>query len=363
MRSRFLLLTIGLFAFGMSPALAGLTVVRGEGRAVISGNDLAGARKAALADALYDAAGKLGSRVRGVSRLNQGVLREESTATVDGRFKTYSVVREGREGSAFVVSIEAVGETEGETCGGKRTDLDIRAISYRVAPGIPGQVQRNVEEGISRGLQLLSEGESFRVADQRHLPRIRGGERNNSSQYDYAAQLTDSRPSPAGYSLSGEVLVQRERRDNLVANVTDIVLTAVLSLHDNYTGARIGTIRRSVSFAERRTVFGMDEAFSMGRSRVDTGALFELIRADLEEKLACQPLRAAVLQSGKDEVMLSVGLEHGVNRGDYFLVGTANSRGEWQIVRVEEVTPSQSVAKVLKPRPSIPANALATLMR
>ena len=101
----------------------------------------------------------------------------------------------------------------------------------------------------------------------------------------------------------------------------------------------------------------------MGRSRVDTGALFELIRADLEEKLACQPLRAAVLQAGKDEVLLSVGLEHGVNRGDYFFVGTANSRGEWQIVRVEEATPSQSVAKFLKPRPSIPANALATLMR
>jgi hypothetical protein len=199
MRARLLPLLIALAAASITSAQAGMQVVRGEGRAVISGKDVTAARKAALADALYDAAGKLGTRVRGASLLNQGVLREESGALVDGRFKTYSVVHEGREGSAFVVTIEAVGETEGESCSGKRADLDMRAVSVRAAPGIQGHVLRTVTEGINRGVALLSEGEAFRVADQRHLPQIRGGERNNSSQYDYAAQLTDSRPSPAGY--------------------------------------------------------------------------------------------------------------------------------------------------------------------
>ena len=61
--------------------------------------------------------------------------------------------------------------------------------------------------------------------------------------------------------------------------------------------------------------------------------------------------------------MLSVGLEHGVKEGDYFLVTTKNSKGSAQIVKIEDVGPTQSVARSLKPQPVVPANALATLMR
>ena len=364
MTNRHFLLSLALSVTLTAPAFAGLQVVRGEGRAVVSGKDTGSARKSALADALYDAAGRLGTRVRGASLLNQGVLREESSALVDGRFKTYSVVYEGREGSAYVVSVEAVGETEGESCSGKRADLDMRAVTFRAAPGIRGSVLRNVEEGFSRGLAVLAEGESFRVTDQRHLPAIRGAERNNASQYDYMAQLTDSRPHVAGYSASGEIIVETNRRDNYVANITDISVTVALQLKDNFTGARIGSIRRTMAYADRRSLFGMEPALMPSAAgRIDMGALFDEVRSELEEKLACQPLRAAVIQSQGGQLTLSVGLEHGVKEGDYFLVTTKNSQGDAQVVKIEDVGPTQSSARALKPRPLVPANSLATLMR
>ena len=364
MKKPYFLLSLALSVTLTAPAFAGLQVVRGEGRAVISGKDSGQARKAALADALYDAAGRLGTRVRGASLLNQGVLREDSSALVDGRFKTYSVVYEGREGSAYVVSVEAVGETEGESCTGKRVDLDMRAVTVRAAPSIRGSVLRNVEEGFSRGLAVLGEGESFRVSDQRYLPAIRGGERNQASQYDYMAQLTDSRPHMAGYSASGEIIVETNRRDNYVANITDISVTIALQLKDNFTGARIGTVRRNMTFADRRSVFGIEPALMpISKGRIDMAELFGEVATELEEKLACQPLRAGIIQSQGGLLTLSVGLEHGVKEGDYFLVTTKNSKDESQIVKIEDVGPTQSAARAMKPRPIVPANSLATLMR
>ena len=58
-----------------------------------------------------------------------------------------------------------------------------------------------------------------------------------------------------------------------------------------------------------------------------------------------------------------VALEHGVARGDYFLVTLPNAGNEWQVIRIDDVTPSQSIARTLKAKPGIPVNALATLMR
>lgn len=364
MNARRLLYSAALFVSMTMPAFAGLQVVRGEGRAVLSGSDTGAARKAALADALYDAAGRLGTRVRGASLLNQGVLREESSALVDGHFKTFSVVHEGREGSAYVVIVEAVGETEGESCSGKRADLDLRAVTFRAAPGIEGAMLRNVQEGFSRGLAVLAEGESFRVSDQRHLPAIRGGERSQSSQYDYMAQLTDSRPHTAGYSISGEIIVETTRRDNYLANITDVTVIVALQIKDNFTGSRVATVRRSKDYADRRTVFGIEPALMpRARAQIDMGSLFDEVRGELEDKLACRPLRAAVLQSDRGQLLLSVGLEHGVKEGDYFLVTTKNSSAGAQIVKIEDAGPTQSSARSLKPQPVVPANALATLMR
>ena len=369
MRPLAFILAVGMSAVAFIQAQAGQRLVRGEGRAVIAGKDLSVARKAALADALYDAASKLQSHVRGASLIDtKGVLQEESSMLVGGRFSGYHILFEGREGGAFIVRIEAVGVTDEEACGGKRVDLDIRDIRTRVAPGIQGQVQRNVAEGLARGLTRLGDGTVFRIADQRHLRQTSGDERTKRSQYDYMAQVTNSLPSAAGFSLSGGIIVETVRRDTALTNVTDIAVRLSLTIKDNYTGARIKDIKEEILVADRRAVFGLDTLIGLSagtppQPHVDLAPLFERVLDDLETELACKPLRALVQESDKGEVVLSVGLEHGVARGDYFLVTLPNAGNEWQVIRIDDVTPSQSIARTLKAKPGIPVNALATLMR
>ena len=369
MRPLAFIFAVAVSIAAFAQAHAGYRVVQGEGRAAIGGKDLSSARKAALADALYDAAGKLQSRVRGASLVDtQGAIKEESTILVEGRFSRYHVLFEGREGGTFVVRIEALGVSEEEACVGKRVDLDMRAVRIRVAPGIQGHVQRNVTEGLSRGMAMLADGNAFRVADQRWLPAIAGSERSHYSQYDYMGQLTNTLPSPAGYSVSGQIIVELARADGVLTNVTDVVVRLSFTVKDNYTGARVNEIRRELVVADRRTVMGIESLMGLTAARasqpqIDTTPLFEQVRQDLEEALACKPLRAMVLGDDEGNISLSVGLEHGVERGDYFLVSLPNMKNEWQVIRIEDATPSHSIARAMKAKPGIPVNALATLMR
>ncbi len=369
MRPFAFLLAVGISLAAFAQAHAGQRFVQGEGRAIIAGKDMSTARQAALADALYDAASKLDSRVRGISLVDtDGALKEESSTLVAGRFSGYHILFEGREGAAFIVRIEAIGLTDEENCGGKRVDLDIREISTRVAPGIQGQVQRNVAEGLSRGIASLAEGNGYQISDQRHLRQTPGDERTHRSQYDYMAQLTNSLPSAGGYSVSGGIIVERVRRDSALVNVTDIVVRMTLTLKDNFTGARIKDIHREMVVPDQRSVFGWESVIGLTAAphiqpRIDLAPLFDEIREDLDEELACKPLRALVRASNKGEIVLSVGIEHGVQRGDYFLVTLPNTTNEWQVIRIDDVTPTQSLARTMKAKPGIPANAIATLMR
>lgn len=345
-------------------ASAGYRVVQGQGRAAIAGSDVAAARKAALAEALYDAAGKLQMKVRGVSsRPASGALFEETTALVEGRFKGYHVVREQREGGSFVVSIEAIGEDDQDSCEGKRVDVDVRHISVRVAPGFQGHVVSSINEALSQAASVLGQGVSFRVSDQQWLSKPSGPERYNASHSDYYSQLTGTIPGPAGYSISGTITAERERRDNLFANITDVVLTISLSLRDNFTGAHVVNFVKREKFADRRMLFGMDEAF-ISNSKINIKPLFESVRDELELILACRPLRAMVIESNRGNLLLSVGQEHGVNQGDYFLVTLPGSKSSgWQIVRIESVDVNRSTARALKQLPHVPGNSLAVLMR
>jgi hypothetical protein len=370
MRPLAFIISAGLTLAACVQAQAGYRVVQGEGRAAIGGKDLASARKTALAEALHDAAGKLQSHVRGFSQVDtNGAIREESTTLVEGRFSRYRVLFEGREGGSFVVRIEALGVSEQEACAGKRVDLDMRSVQIRVAQGIQGHVQRNVTEGVSRGMAMLSDGVAFRVSDQRSLPAIGGAERSHYSQYDYMGQLTNKLPSPAGYSMSGQIIVETARRDGMVTNVTDVVVRLSFTVKDNYTGARVHEIRRELVVADRRGIMGLESLMGLTAARasqpqIDTTPLFEEVRQDLEEALACKPLRAVVLEEEEGgRVSLSVGLEHGVEKGDYFLVTLPNAPKEWQVIRIEDATPSRSIASAMKSKPGIPVNALATLMR
>ena len=116
---------------------AGTRLVHAIGRAAIANGDVAAARKSALAEALYDAAGQVRMSVRGSTLVSdQGALREESGIVVSGQLKGYQVLEERREGDHFVVSIDALADTEdGECASSKKSDvaigaIDVRAVSY-----------------------------------------------------------------------------------------------------------------------------------------------------------------------------------------------------------------------------------------
>lgn len=361
---RAFLISLALLLGYMGPAAAGYRVVQGQGRAAISGSDISSARKAALAEALYDAAGKLQTKVRGFSSLSMtGVLREESSALVEGRFKGYHIVREERQGATLLVSIEAIGDDDQDSCEGKLVDVDVRNIGVRIAPGLQGHVVQSINEGLSSASAILAQGVSFRISDQRWLPKLRGAERFGASDNDYYSQLMGELPGPAGYSLSGAIVVERERRDNLIANITDVSITISLNLRDNYSGTHVADIVKRLKIADRRSIFGMDEAF-ISQPNVNIAPLFDELRVELERVLACRPLRAMVLESRGGNLVLSVGQEHGVNAGDYFLVTLPGAKTNgWQIVRIEDADASRSSAKALKASPAVPSKSLAVLMR
>ena len=142
-------LVVAVFALLIcDQVMAGTRLVHAVGRAAIANGDVAGARKSALAEALYDAAGQVRMSVRGSTMVSDaGTLREESGIVVSGQLKGYQVLDERREGDHFVVTIDALAETEeGECASSKKSDVAIGAIDIRVAPGLTGRVERQGRE-------------------------------------------------------------------------------------------------------------------------------------------------------------------------------------------------------------------------
>lgn len=353
-------LLLGSFLAATSPASAGLRVVQGEGYAAIAGNDVAQARKAALAEALYNAAGRVKTKIRGAGHLDtRGVMTEESSMLVEGSLRDHRIVQEYRQGSRYVVVVEALAETDGGACGTKRVDLDVRPISVHVAPGLPGHVLRAARESVDRAVQGLATGSNFRATDNRDLPLAGGAE---AARTDYATLLHGGAPNPSGYSISGRFVVERRRQANLLGESVDIVATLTLGLRDNSDGSLIDTITVSRDFNERTRLFGTPLA--TGSSDVDLASVWQAAAADLDAKLGCRPLRAKILDVNAGLVTLSVGSEHGIRSGDYFLLDLPGRRnGDWQVIKIERTSATTARGRTLKPAPAVPLDAMATLLQ
>ena len=167
-----LLMALALVACAVQrPAEAATRVVKAQGTAAMVGNDTTAARKGALAEALYDAAGRTNMSVRGASHLStQGVATEETTMLVQGKIKDYQVVDERREGNRYVVVIEALIDNAEESCKtGRRFDLELRHMRVRVAPGLSGHTQRMADDSVARALETMQDNAMFRIEDRRSL--------------------------------------------------------------------------------------------------------------------------------------------------------------------------------------------------
>ncbi len=365
MRTRLLslLLAAGFGLAAAEPALAGLKVVRAEGRAAISGNDVARARRAALAEALYDAAGQVGTKVRGAGHLStQGVMTEETSMLVQGTLRDHRVVNEYKEHGRYVVVIEALAESDGSSCGTKRIDLDVRPIRVQIAPGLSGAVVKAAHAAVDRGIEGLAGATSFRAIDNRDLPFPGGTE--GAARTDYASLLYGTAPNPSGYSISGVLTVEKRRNDNIIAENTAIVGTLTLKLRDSSNGGTVETIVNTHALADRNRIWGTDVDFNMAGGSIDFSPLWQKALDDLESRLGCRPLRAKVLDVAQGMVTLSVGSENGINEGDYFLLDLPGRKtGNWQVIRIERTGLTTAQGRMLKGTPTVPAGVMATLLQ
>lgn len=360
-------LAIAIAAAGLClslPADAGMRVVQGEGWAPVSGKSTAAARERALAAALYDAASRLQSKVRGASQLNtDGRLTEEMTTTVAAQLKGYEIIKDGQMGSNWMIVVEAIGEgqNEGSCDPNRRVDLDMRHISIRVAPGIQGHANAAIHEGLARGIEALATGGTYVVADQRFLPPLRGAERNHASNLDYAAQVSGALPSPSGYSLSGTIMAEIDRSDYYVAQKKAITVSIALKLRDNFNGVTIATVQEQQVIPGSTTVYGVPgSGFDLG-PRVNIAPLFEKVQAALDRVLACKPLRAVVLAHSGGKLVLSAGLDNGVQPGDYFLLNN-KGRDSWQILKIEDASAGRAIARPIRPGRPVPVNSLVEML-
>jgi hypothetical protein len=345
-------------------ALAAPHIVRAEGFAAIVGQDVNRARQAALAEALYDAAGKVRMRVNGASSLSsQGVVSEHSDFVVEGLLKGYQLVEEGREGTRYKVIIEALADMNDEQCNDRHhIDLDLRTIDLRVAPRLRGAFKTAALESMTRAVEVLSSSGTFRVTDHRNQLGPNLIPTSSLDRDPYTTAMSGLVVNDAGYSLSGEMSVERGRADRLLVNDTSLIVHLNLQLRDNYSKARINNITHDLTMPLHKHIWGSPVEFDT-QENVDLTPLWQMVLADLDEALKCQPLRAKITAAGQGKVQLSAGSEHGVQRGDYFIVqfdrGTTPA---WQVLKIEQAGPITSTARMMKPSPAIPLNALAIML-
>jgi hypothetical protein len=365
MRSRLILSTLAVILGMSASADAGTRLIHAVGRAAIAGKDIAGARKSALAEALYDAAGQVRMVVRGSSFLsNAGTIHEESGIAVSGLLKGYDVVEEHREGGHYVVTIDALAESDDSECGSvKKADIAIGGIAIRVAPGLGGAVERQAREGIEGLISELKDQATLHVIDDRRFNPVAYTSSAVAQNTKYLEALAGHSKSPGAYTLSGSLMLERTRVDNALIGEAVIDVTADFQLIDNVSGAVKEAITEHATMALDKHIWGTEINLPQEHPSDLTG-LWQSIAERIADHIGCQSLRAVVTAVSGNRATLSAGSSNGVKPGDFFLVELpSQDRNSWQIIRVESAGASQSVARLMKAGPAVHPNSVAVLLQ
>jgi hypothetical protein len=359
-------LAVAILTFvGIEHASAGTRLVHAVGRAAIANGDVAGARKSALAEALYDAAGQVRMSVRGSTLVSDaGTLREESGIVVSGQLKGYQVLDERREGNHFVVTIDALADTEdGECVSSKKSDIAIGAIDVRVAPGLSGKVERQGREGIERLFTVVNNEPALRAVDDRRFNPVTRSSSAVKQNLAYLAVVENYRPTPGVLRLDGTIKLERARLGNDFIEETAIEVTADLQVVDTMTGAVRERIVESAMVPLDTHLWGTDISLPANV----TGSFDDLwhqVASRVADHVGCDTVRAVVTSVSGNRATISAGAANGVKPGDYFLVELpSETKNSWQIIRVESAGANQSIARLMKPKPAIHANSVAVLLQ
>ena len=365
MRRAILLSWLMVCTVSIGSAEAGTKLIHAVGRAAIAGKDITAARKSALAEALYDAAGQVRMVVRGTSFMsNSGAIHEESGVAVSGSLKGYQVVDEHREGEHYVVAIDALAETDdGECAATKKFDIAIGEIAVRVAPGIGGAVERQAREGIDTLIGVLKDQPSIHVIDDRRYHPVARTSSAVSQNMAYMAALSGHMTNPGAYTLTGNIDVECVRSDNPVFTEGSIDVTADLQLIDNVTGAVKERFSEHAKLPLDKHIWGTQINLPQEADGSFDG-LWQAIAGHITDNVDCDSLRAVITSVIGNRATLSAGSSNGIKPGDFFLVELpSQDRNSWQIIRVESAGASQSVARLMKATPAVPPNSVAVLLQ
>jgi hypothetical protein len=281
---------------------------------------------------------------------------------VQGKVKDYQVVDEHREGNRYVVVIEALIDSAEESCKtGRRFDLELRHMRVRVAPGLSGHTQRLAEDSVARALDTMVDNTTFRIEDRRNLY----SRPDQASPNSYMSIVQGVAPTGmiGGYTMTGDMVVERTRKDNIALNSVAIKASVTLRLQDVLTGQTAPTVQKTVEIPVKRRIWGTDNDLIELES-VSFTPLWDKVIDGLEETLGCQPLRAKVMEVSGQNVRLSVGNRNGIKAGDYFLVEFPGQKGQgWQLMVIESTGNTTSIARMMKKTPNVPVNATAVLMQ
>jgi len=361
-----LYLTLGIAVMAsIGSADAGTRLIHAVGRAAIASKDITAARKSALAEALYDAAGQVRMVVRGSSFLSQaGTIHEESGIAVSGLLKGYQIVEEHREGDHYIVTIDALAETNDGECGSnKKSDIIIGGIDVRVAPGLAGGIERQAREGIEALIDAVKEQPALHVIDDRRFHPVAQKSSSVGQNMAYLAVVSGHVNNPGGYTLGGKILLERVKADTFLLADAMIEVTAELELVDNVSGAVKARISEHVRLPLDKHLWGTDVALPQEETS-ELDGLWHVIASDISEHVGCESLRAVITAVSGNRATISAGAVNGVKAGDFFLVELPSlDRNSWQLIRVESAGSAQSVARLMKPTPAIAPNSVAILLQ
>jgi hypothetical protein len=365
MRYRFVMALAIVSLIPVGSADAGTRLIHAIGRAAVAGKDITAARKSALAEALYDAAGQVRMVVRGSSFMSDaGAIHEESGIAVSGSLKGYQVVDERREGDHYIVSIDALAETDdGECQTAKKGDIAIGGIAIRVAPGLNGAVERQAREGVDALIGVLKERPTIHLIDDRRYHPVARTSSTVGQNMTYLAALAGHSTNPGAYTLSGSISFERVHADTVVVGESSIEVTADLQLVDNVSGAVKESFSEHTTLALDKHLWGTSISLPQD-SETSLDGLWQTIADKLADHVGCSSLRAVVTAVSGNRATLSAGSVNGIKPGDFFLVELpSQDRNSWQLIRVESAGASQSVARLMKPKPAVPPNSVAVLLQ
>jgi Flagellar assembly protein T, N-terminal domain len=347
------------------PSSAATKLIHATGRAAIANNDIAGARKGALAEALYDAAGQVRMVVRGSSLLSEvGTIHEESGMAVSGLLKGYEVVEEHREGAHYVVTIDALAEMDdGECASTKKAELVVGGLAVRIAPGIRGAAERDTRESIEGLIETLRQRATLHVVDDRKFNPSVATNTSVSQNMGYLSLVSGHTTNPGGYTLTGTIRAEITRSNSFAVEENVVEITADLQLVDNATHAVKDVYSHSANLPLGKHVWGID--VDIPQQNISS---FEALWSDvadwISDRVGCDSLRAVVTGVSAGRVTLSAGAVNGIKAGDVFLVELpSGGKNAWQVLRVDQVSSTQSVARLMKPKPAILPNSEAVLLQ